>query len=109
VLFARGGGFVTEMRDRIRTSLDLSMSALSGCPGVQVNPPDGGYYLFPHVVAWQGEEEELILRLLDAGVLVHPGFFYGYERGIHLMLSCLTEPTRLRGGLDVLVKALNAL
>ena len=56
------------------------------------------------MLSWPGEEEDLVLRLLDAGVLVHPGFFYGYKRGVHLMLSCLTEPARLQAGLAVLAK-----
>ena len=103
-LFARGGGFMDMMRERIRASLDLSISILSGCSGLRVHPPDGGYYLFPEVLSWPGEEEDLVLRLLDAGVLVHPGFFYGYKRGVHLMLSCLTEPARLHAGLAVLAK-----
>ncbi len=108
-LFERGGGFVGMMRERIRASLDLAMAALSTCDGLEVRAPDGGYYLFPAVRDWPGEEEDLILRLLDAGVLVHPGFFYSYTRGVHLMLSCLTEPTRLQHGLDILVKALKTL
>lgn len=105
-LFEQGGHFVAQMRDRIRASLDAAIGILDGVSGVHVHPPDGGYYLFPEVTGWQGNEEELVLHLLDAGVLAHPGFFYGYERGVHLMLSCLTEPARLQAGLAVLAKEL---
>jgi hypothetical protein len=38
-------------------------------------------------------------------VLVHPGYFYGYEHGTHLMLSCLTEPARFAAGIERLVAA----
>jgi aspartate/methionine/tyrosine aminotransferase len=105
-LFEQGGHFVAEMRNRIRANLDTAIGILDGVPGVHVHPPDGGYYLFPEVTGWQGDEEELVLYLLDAGVLVHPGFFYGCERGVHLMLSCLTEPNSLQAGL---VKLSNAI
>jgi len=44
-----------------------------------------------------------VLRLIDHGVLTHPGYFYGYERGQHLMLSCLTEPARLAKGVERLI------
>jgi hypothetical protein len=37
---------------------------------------------------------------------VHPGYFYGYEQGAHIMVSCLTETSQLKAGLEVLIKAL---
>jgi hypothetical protein len=36
-------------------------------------------------------------------VLVHPGYFYGYEHGTHLMISCLTEPRQLTAGIERLL------
>ncbi|HEY3289714.1 MAG TPA: pyridoxal phosphate-dependent aminotransferase [Anaerolineae bacterium] len=105
-LFERGGPFVAEMRHRIRANLDAAIGILDRVPGVRVHPPDGGYYLFPEVNGWHGDEEELVLYLLEAGVLVHPGFFYGCERGVHVMLSCLTEPVRLQAGLAKLSNAI---
>lgn len=104
-LFAQGMGFVAEMRDRVRQNLDLALERLSGSRVLRVQPPDGGYYLFPEVLGWD-DEEELVLHCLRQGVLVHPGYFYGYERGAHLMLSCLTAPDQLALGLDRLLAAL---
>lgn len=105
-LFAGGGAFVQSMRERLRASLDMALGLLRASPHLRVAAPDGGYYLFPEVDGWD-DEEELVLHLLDHGVLAHPGFFYGYERGTHLMISCLTEPDQLREGLGRLVAALN--
>jgi aspartate/methionine/tyrosine aminotransferase len=104
-LFAHGMGFVDEMRWRVRASLDLALEALSRCPAVRAQPPDGGYYLFPQVREW-GDEETLVLHLLQRGVLVHPGYFYGCDQGAHIMISCLTEPDKLAEGIDRLVAAL---
>jgi aspartate/methionine/tyrosine aminotransferase len=106
-LFHHGEGFVASMRGQIRANLDVALQRLSRCTRVRVRPPGGGYYLFVEVIGWD-DEEELILYLLDRGVLVHPGFFYSYERGTHIMLSCLTEPTRLAEGLDYLITALES-
>ena len=47
-----------------------------------------------------------MLHLLESGVLVHPGYFYGDVHGVHIMLSALTEREKLRAGLAILVKAL---
>jgi aspartate/methionine/tyrosine aminotransferase len=105
-LFEKGMGFVTEMREYVRKNLDLAITKLRACSTLEVQPPDGGYYLFPKVRGWR-DEEALVLYLLEqGGVLVHPGYFYGYENGAHLMLSCLTQTAQLEEGLERLVKAL---
>jgi aspartate/methionine/tyrosine aminotransferase len=108
-LFAGGAPFVETLRTHIRTGLDYALNRLASCPHLRIAAPDGGYYLFPEVLGWHGDEEDLIVALLDHGVLVHPGFFYGYEHGNHLMISCLTEPERLAAGLDRLINGLTAL
>lgn len=104
-LFEQGQAFEQHMRDRIRAALDLALATLQRCPKVTVHPPDGGYYLFPRIAGWD-DEEALVLALLKEGVLVHPGYFYGCEQGVHLMLSCLTEPEQLRAGLNILTRCL---
>jgi aspartate/methionine/tyrosine aminotransferase len=105
-LFERGMPFVAEMREYVRSNLALALTKLAACPAVHARPPDGGYYLFPAVDGWD-DEEELVVHLLKHGVLVHPGYFYGYEHGTHLMISCLTNPSDLNEGLDRLIAALS--
>ncbi|OYT72418.1 MAG: aminotransferase class I/II [Chloracidobacterium sp. CP2_5A] len=106
-LFERGEAFVASMRDRFRASLDMAQDILRRCPSVTVAPPDGGYYLFPQIAGWD-DEEALALFLLERGVLVHPGYFYGNERGARVMISGLTEPAQLRAGLEIMARALTA-
>ncbi len=105
LLFARGGPFVEQMAARVRANLDYALAAFSRNERVAVQAPDGGYYLFPEILSVE-DEEALVLRLLDAGLSLHPGFFYGYEQGTHLMLSALTEPSLFRAGVDRLCHAL---
>ncbi len=106
-LFEQGGTFVAEMHQHMRSNLALALERLAACEQITVQPPDGGYYLFPQVHGWH-DEEELVLHCLRHGVLVHPGYFYGYERGAHIMLSCLTATPQLEAGLDRLIRALKA-
>lgn len=106
-IFDHGRAFIGAMHERIRQSMDMAIALLSGCDIVRVRPPDGGYYLFPEIVGWN-DEEALVLYLLRHGVLVHPGYFYGYEQGAHIVISCLVEPTQLRLGIERLVAALSA-
>ncbi len=106
-LFDAGWEFVQQMRAHVRANLDLAIARLSTCPNVACHPPDGGYYLFPAVSGWD-DEEALVLHCLRGGVLVHPGYFYSYEQGAHIMLSCLTATDQLEEGLSRLVRALKA-
>ncbi|MCS7080354.1 MAG: pyridoxal phosphate-dependent aminotransferase [Chloracidobacterium sp.] len=105
-LFERGQAFVAAMQRRFRASLTMAIDLLERAPNVTVQPPDGGYYLFPQVTGWD-DEEALALYLLEQGVLVHPGYFYGGELGVaRIMLSCLIEPSQLRTGLETLTRAI---
>ncbi|HEX9369525.1 MAG TPA: pyridoxal phosphate-dependent aminotransferase, partial [Roseiflexaceae bacterium] len=105
-LFEQGMAFVSAMRARVHGNLDMALGRLARSDRLRANPPDGGYYLFPEVRGWD-DEERLVLHLLDQGVLVHPGYFYGYERGTHVMISCLTEPARFAEGIERLVAGID--
>jgi aspartate/methionine/tyrosine aminotransferase len=105
-LFAGGMAFVAEMRARVQSNIALALGRFASSSHFRAQAPDGGYYLFPEVLGWS-DEEALVLHVLDHGVLVHPGYFYGYERGTHLMLSCLAEPARFAVGIDRIVMAID--
>jgi aspartate/methionine/tyrosine aminotransferase len=104
-LFAEGLAFTRRMTQAVRANLDFALEALSASPRLRVRAPAGGYYLFPRVLGCD-DEEALVLDLLEAGVLVHPGYFYGADAGCHLMISCLTVRSVLAEGLQRLVMAL---
>jgi alanine-synthesizing transaminase len=105
-LFAGGMPFVAEMRARVHNNITLALERLARSRRLRVQTPDGGYYLFPEVLGWS-DEEALVLHLLDQGVLIHPGYFYGYERGTHLMIACLSETARFAEGIDRIVMAID--
>ncbi len=103
--FAQGMPFVAAMVSHVQANLDLALARCAECAALHLQAPDGGYYLFPRVHGWD-DEEALVVYLLEQGVLVHPGFFYGDVPGTHLMLSALTEPARFAQGLERLCAAL---
>jgi aspartate/methionine/tyrosine aminotransferase len=53
-------------------------------------------------------EEEWALLLLDAGVLVHPGYFFDFPSGAHLVLSLLPEPAAFLQGVEIVARTLRA-
>jgi aspartate/methionine/tyrosine aminotransferase len=52
------------------------------------------------------DEEQTALKLLDAGVLVHPGYFFDFPSGAHLVLSLLPPPEPFARGAGILTRAL---
>lgn len=51
-------------------------------------------------------EEEWALRLLDAGVLVHPGYFFDFPSEGFLVVSLLPEPAEFARGVALLASVL---
>jgi aspartate/methionine/tyrosine aminotransferase len=107
-LFNEAWPFVETMVAQVRANLDLGLQTFAACPAMQIQPPGGGYYLFPALPAIH-DEEQLVIDLLDAGVLAHPGFYYGEPAGAHLMLSALVEPERFAEGLERMCTAIAGL
>ena len=77
---------------RIRRNLDQLRSLARTQPLLTVLSPEGGWSVVVRVPATQ-TEEVLVLRLLDeAGVLVHPGYFFDFPEEAFLVLSLLPPP-----------------
>ncbi|WP_129633516.1 pyridoxal phosphate-dependent aminotransferase [Candidatus Oscillochloris fontis] len=104
-LFSQGMPFVQHMVARVHRNMDMACSLLHAHPRLHLRPPAGGYYLFPTVEGWD-DEEALALHLINQGVLVHPGFYYGDVPGCHLLISALTDPPVFDAGIALVAKLL---
>jgi alanine-synthesizing transaminase len=99
----------TQIRDRIRTNLAeldrLLATQLDQTPGgVLVNRlrVEGGWYAILRVPAIQ--PDELTARdLLERGVWVHPGFFFGMSESGWLVASLLTQTEEFSDGVSLLL------
>jgi aspartate/methionine/tyrosine aminotransferase len=77
---------------RIGHNFDRLRSLATTHPALTVFTPEGGWSAVVRVPATEGEES-LVLRLLDeAGVLVHPGYFFDFSEEAFLVLSLLPSP-----------------
>jgi aspartate/methionine/tyrosine aminotransferase len=83
----------------------MTLELLQKSPLLRVRAPDAGYYVFVESLL-DVDEESLVLFLLDAGVFVYPGYFFGESAKRYLAISCLVEREILRAGIEILVAAL---
>ncbi len=99
-----------EIRESVRGRVIENRASLAAAVGpgspCEVLAADGGWYAvlrLPAIVT----EEEFILRLLrEADVLVHPGYFFDFDREAYLVLSLLLEPSIFRQGVErILLRA----
>ena len=65
--------------------------------------PEGGWSAVIQVPALRSEEELVLQMLEEAHVLVHPGYFFDFDREAFLVLSLLPEPAGFAAALDRLL------
>jgi alanine-synthesizing transaminase len=95
--------------DRLRRNLAVLEGALGGLPAIGCYRPEGGWSAViraPRLIA----DEDLVLgALCQAGVLVHPGYYFDFPSEGFLVLSLLPEPARFAEGVRRLAAYLDEL
>jgi alanine-synthesizing transaminase len=88
-LLNQGTAVREAISERCRTNLAVLRAAAQAHPSTEVLPCGGGWSAVVRLPAVE-DEEALCLRLLEEhGVAVHPGLFFGFSSGVHLVLSLL--------------------
>jgi aspartate/methionine/tyrosine aminotransferase len=81
------------IQTRLSGNLAALTRALAGYPSLSLLTPEGGWSAVVRVPA-VASEDDLVLRLLDAGVRVHPGYFFDFPHEAFLVMSLLPAPDR---------------
>jgi alanine-synthesizing transaminase len=106
-LISGRGVFQGAVRERLRRNrAALAAARPAGAPW-DVLRAEGGWSEVLSVPRARSEEE-WVLSLLEAGVLVHPGYFFDFPSGSHLVLSLLPEPEVFARAVAVLARVLGA-
>jgi alanine-synthesizing transaminase len=101
-LLQAGTSIRTQIQERVRGNYARLLKTSAAHSTCSVLPVEAGWYAVVQVPAVR-PEESIVLDLLEhAGVLVHPGYFFDFEREAFLVLSLLPEP-------DVFASAATAL
>lgn len=99
-LLEAGASLRTRLRARLAENLRAIDDAICGTALTRLHVDAGWYVILrpPSVI----DESAWALALLDAGVLVQPGYFYDFAESPRLVVSLLTPPETLREGMRML-------
>jgi aspartate/methionine/tyrosine aminotransferase len=92
----------TEIQEQIRRRVGANLAELdrqlAAVPTLQRLAVEGGWYAVLRVPAL-GPDEQTVLALLERGVWVHPGYFFGLPESGWLVVSLLGDEAEFNAGL----------
>ena len=97
---------ILERLHRNLAALEVAFADLSA---VELYRPEGGWSAVLRVPRLVTDENLVLAALRQAGVLVHPGYFFDFETDGYLVLSLLPEPGRFLEGVHRLAAYLGEL
>ncbi|MFZ0339154.1 MAG: pyridoxal phosphate-dependent aminotransferase [Terracidiphilus sp.] len=86
-----------QIRRRVSANLAEFDRHLATVPSLQRLAIEGGWYAVLRVPALE-PDEQTVLALLERGVWVHPGYFFGLPESGWLVVSLLGEEAEFNGG-----------
>ncbi len=91
-----------QILERVKTNLAELDRQLCGLPQVRRLEIEGGWYAVLRIPALK-PDEQMVLELLERGVWVHPGYFFGMGESGWLVVSLLAPEEEFRNGVIRLV------
>ena len=91
-LLAAGASVRAQILERVRQNLARLTAIAAASPECAVLPVEAGWYAVVQVPAVESEDAIVLDLLEQTGVLVHPGYFFDFEREAFLVVSLLPDP-----------------
>jgi alanine-synthesizing transaminase len=91
-LLAAGASVRSQIHDRVRQNFAQLTTMASAYPACALLPIEAGWYAVVQVPAVESEDAIVLDLLEQTGVLVHPGYFFDFEREAFLVVSLLPQP-----------------
>jgi len=98
--------YLDRVRALCRGNMERVVERLSAIPGIHCPRPAGGFYAFADTSGVEPSEEALFRRLLDGGVAVVPGGFFGAQGAGHARIMFAASGELIDRGLDRMAAAL---
>jgi alanine-synthesizing transaminase len=101
-LLKTGAQIRAQIQRRVVSNFATLVNIASAFPSCAVLPAEAGWSAVLQVPAIESEESR-VLELLDkTGILVHPGYFFDFEREAFLVMSLLPETALFSSALQTL-------
>ena len=94
-----------QIRRRVAANLAVLDQAIGTVEAVQRLAVEGGWYAALRIPAI-APDEQTVLALLECGVWVHPGYFFGMPESGWLVVSLLAAETEFSNGVATLINYL---
>lgn len=102
-IFESAGIVRDAIRERVRDNLASARRIVRPGSAATLLHVEGGWYATIRVPETHSEEHWALALLEQDGVYVHPGWFFDFPDGAHLVVSLLTPPGDFDRGLELLV------
>ncbi len=99
-LLDRGAAVRAQIASRVQGNYRRLMEIGASAPSCRVLPVAGGWYGVVHVPTFMSEEELVLDLLVSDDVLVHPGYFFDFQRESFLVLSLLVPDPAFTSGVE---------
>ena len=106
-LLDRGSAVRAAIHDRIRDNLATLRAAVGRHPACDLPRVEGGWSAVVRVPATRSEEQLALDLLHVERILVHPGYFFGFPREAHVVVSLLPPPDVFEGAIARLLTFVN--
>jgi aspartate/methionine/tyrosine aminotransferase len=87
-----------QIRQRVASNLGRLRAMVDDFPAVSVLTCEGGWSAVLQLPATRSEERFVLELLTDDHVLVHPGYFFDFEREAFVVVSLLVPPSEFTTG-----------
>ncbi|MBU8912750.1 MAG: pyridoxal phosphate-dependent aminotransferase [Spirochaetales bacterium] len=104
-MFAGGMEFPRAMAAEIARRRELMLGEIARIDGLSAVPPAGGIHvpveIDPEILPAGADDEEIAVELLlDHRVAAHPGYLYGMDQPVSLVMSYLAPEDRILEGMS---------
>jgi alanine-synthesizing transaminase len=91
-LLENGAAVRVQIQKRVRDNYAALRETAAAHPACAVLPAEAGWSAVVQIPAVRPEETFVVELLERTGILVHPGYFFDFEREAFLILSLLPQP-----------------
>jgi aspartate/methionine/tyrosine aminotransferase len=103
-----GASVRTQIQERTVLNHTTLAEAAGRRPAMRLLAADGGWSAIVQVPSIRSEDDWVLTLLEHADLLVHPGYFFDFDREAFLVVSLLPEPPRFAAAIERLCRCLES-